>query len=96
MGNRIEKWIMDILKCSIAVVLAATAFYVVCPKYYFSDISVSNTESGFALGAVRCNRITGEVVLVITNRQIVMRENALWGNAPVVSEKHGSFIPDKP
>jgi hypothetical protein len=65
----------DILKWVIVIVIAAMAFYVVCPKYYFSDISASNAGGSLAVGGVRCNRCTGEVILVVTNRHIRLTEN---------------------
>ncbi|MFB0524918.1 MAG: hypothetical protein ACETVZ_05215, partial [Phycisphaerae bacterium] len=59
--------------------------------YYFSDITATNTESSLAVGAVRCNRITGEIVFVITDRNVLTRENK---NPQGQLYKGTSWIPD--
>jgi len=70
-----KKWIMDVLKFVIAIVLAAILFYIVCPKYYFNNMNVTGDKGNIVVGVVRCNRITGEVVFVITKRNIMLGDD---------------------
>jgi len=46
----ILKWLADLVKWLLIITTAAIAFYLVCPKYYFSDS-----------GHIRCNKMTGKV-----------------------------------
>jgi hypothetical protein len=76
MLDKIGKWLSDLVKWTLLIIIAAVALYFVsalileqfCPKYYFSDITITKTQSGeFRIGGVRCNKITGEIAFVVSN-----------------------------
>jgi hypothetical protein len=72
MESETQNWLAALAKWTIVVILAAVALYVVYPKYYFSDITLTPNSGGdLIVGAVRCNRITGSVVFVIANGNLV-------------------------
>ena len=45
----LKSWLADLTKWILIIIIAAVAFYIVCPKYYF----VNRT--------IRCNKVTGKV-----------------------------------
>lgn len=50
MEENLKTWLVDLIKWILIIIIAAVAFYIVCPKYYFD-------HGGF----VRCNKVTGKV-----------------------------------
>ena len=85
MKEQIVKRLMDILKWIILIIVAATAFYIVYPKYYFHEVFA--VQNGIA--AIRGNKITGEIVIIAKKNPIQAKGRHAkdsWGGTTFIPE----------
>ena len=54
-----KKWLADVTKWVLIIIVALIAFYVACPKYHFEFFQMETGEE-----IVRMNSITGEIIRI--------------------------------
>src|SRR4030042_1200370 len=103
MLDKIGKWLSDLVRWTVLIAIATVALYLVCtltleqfcPKYYFSVIKIGGTAGKFFVYGVRCDKITGEIVIIVSDRRVIDKEWKPKG-AVEVSPKEYEFIPIEP
>ncbi len=70
-----KHWLADVTKWIVVIAVAATAFYLVYPKYYYVNPQLTERQAAFLglaedrwrTGIMRYNRTTGKGTLIIIN-----------------------------
>jgi hypothetical protein len=63
MDESLKTWLAGIIKWVLIIIIAAVAFYTVCPKYYFDN------------RITRCNKVTGKVEIFREGNWKIQGEN---------------------